>query len=236
MQETQETRVQSLGQEDPLEEGMATHSSTLAWRSPWTEAPGGPHRVRHDWSDRAQKGHAGWGGAGRGLSENKIRNDWFSHFIDAVSDTSLASLRLFCYWIGTLIESLDSSWMFYVSKQIDFIFSSCFRVAVNIMRTITFLNIFKQNLNIYRLKKLPKLLWVLYWWVKRCAQSHLTLRDPLYCSQPGSSVHGIFQLRTWERVAISFSKGSSQPKDQTCLSRIAGRLFTRWAIRETPKG
>ena len=37
MQETQETGVRSLGQEDPLEEGMATHSSILAWRIPWTE-------------------------------------------------------------------------------------------------------------------------------------------------------------------------------------------------------
>ena len=37
----QETRVQSLGREDPLEEGMATHSSILAWRIPWTEEPGG---------------------------------------------------------------------------------------------------------------------------------------------------------------------------------------------------
>ena len=37
----QETQVQSLGQEDPLEKGMATHSSTLAWRIPWTEEPGG---------------------------------------------------------------------------------------------------------------------------------------------------------------------------------------------------
>ena len=37
MQETQETWVRSLGQEDPLEEGMATHSSILAWRIPWTE-------------------------------------------------------------------------------------------------------------------------------------------------------------------------------------------------------
>ena len=35
----QETQVQSLGQEDPLEEGTATHSSVLAWRIPWTEAP-----------------------------------------------------------------------------------------------------------------------------------------------------------------------------------------------------
>jgi len=36
----QETRVPSLGQEDPLEKGMATHSSLLAWRIPWTEEPG----------------------------------------------------------------------------------------------------------------------------------------------------------------------------------------------------
>ena len=49
----QETRVRSLGWEDPLEEGKATHSSTLAWRIPWTEEPGrlqsiGLHRVGHD--------------------------------------------------------------------------------------------------------------------------------------------------------------------------------------------
>ena len=48
-----ETWVQSLGLEDPLEEGMATHSSILAWRIPWTEEPGGPQslrlqRVRHN--------------------------------------------------------------------------------------------------------------------------------------------------------------------------------------------
>ena len=41
MQDTQETCAQSLGQEDPLEDGMATHSSILAWRIPWTEELGG---------------------------------------------------------------------------------------------------------------------------------------------------------------------------------------------------
>ena len=40
MQETQERQVRSLGQEDPLEKGMATHFSILAWRIPWTEEPG----------------------------------------------------------------------------------------------------------------------------------------------------------------------------------------------------
>ena len=47
-----ETRVHSLGQEDPLEKGMGTHSNILAWRIPWTEEPGGlqsmgSQRVRH---------------------------------------------------------------------------------------------------------------------------------------------------------------------------------------------
>ena len=41
MQETQETRVLSLGWEDPLEEEMGTHSSILAWETPWTGEPGG---------------------------------------------------------------------------------------------------------------------------------------------------------------------------------------------------
>ena len=49
----QETQVQSLGLEDPLKKGMATHSSILAWRVPWTEEPGGlqstgSQRVRHE--------------------------------------------------------------------------------------------------------------------------------------------------------------------------------------------
>ena len=53
MQETQEMRVQSSGQEDPLEEDLVTHSNILAWRIPWTEEPSrlqsmGSHRVRHD--------------------------------------------------------------------------------------------------------------------------------------------------------------------------------------------
>ena len=53
-----ETWVWSLGQEDPLEMGLTTHSSLLAWRIPWTEKPGGlqsigSQRVRHDWNDLA---------------------------------------------------------------------------------------------------------------------------------------------------------------------------------------
>ena len=55
------------------------------------------------------------------------------------------------------------------------------------------------------------------------------LYNPMDCSLPGSSVHGIFQARILEWVVISFSRGSSQPRDETrvsCNSCIAGRLFT----------
>ena len=44
-QETQETQVQSLGQKDTLKKGMATDSSILAWKIPWTEEPGGPESI-----------------------------------------------------------------------------------------------------------------------------------------------------------------------------------------------
>ena len=59
-----------------------------------------------------------------------------------------------------------------------------------------------------------------------------TLCDPMDCSLPGSPVHGILQARVLEWVAISFSRGSSQPRDRTQVSCIAGRRFTVWATRE----
>ena len=61
------------------------------------------------------------------------------------------------------------------------------------------------------------------------AQSCTTLCDPVDCSLQGSSVHGFFQARVPEGVAISFSRGSSRPRDRTQVSRIAGRRFTVWA-------
>ena len=61
------------------------------------------------------------------------------------------------------------------------------------------------------------------------------LCDPVDCSPPGSSVHGILQARILKWVAISYSRGSSQPRDETRVSRIAGRFFTIWATREAIK-
>ena len=57
-------------------------------------------------------------------------------------------------------------------------------------------------------------------------QSCPMLCDPMDCSTPGSSVHGILQARTLEWLPIPFSRGPSQPRDQTRVSCIAGRGFT----------
>ena len=63
-------------------------------------------------------------------------------------------------------------------------------------------------------------------------QSCLTLCNPVDCRPPGSSIHGISQARILEWVAISFSRESSRPRDQTRVSLIAGRCFNLWATRD----
>ena len=63
-------------------------------------------------------------------------------------------------------------------------------------------------------------------------QSYLALCNPMDCSLAGSSVHGIFQARVLEWVAVSFSRGSFWPRDRTRVSHIVGRRFTIWATRE----
>ena len=65
-------------------------------------------------------------------------------------------------------------------------------------------------------------------WLQLCP----TLCDPIDSSPPGSSAPGILQARTLEWVAISFSRGSSWPRDWTRISCAAGRFFTDWATRE----
>ena len=64
-------------------------------------------------------------------------------------------------------------------------------------------------------------------------QSCLTLCDPMDSSPPGSSVHGILQARILEWFSMTASRGSSQPRDWTWVSCIAGRFFTIWATWET---
>ena len=71
--------------------------------------------------------------------------------------------------------------------------------------------------------------------VSEVAQSCLTLCDPIDCSLPGSSVHGIFQAIILEWIAISFSRGSSQPRDRTQVSCIVDRHFTVLSFNTDPQ-
>ena len=57
-------------------------------------------------------------------------------------------------------------------------------------------------------------------------QSCLTLFDPMECSDPGSSAHGILQARILDWVAVPFSRGYFRPRDRIWVSFIAGRFFT----------
>ena len=62
------------------------------------------------------------------------------------------------------------------------------------------------------------------------AQSCLTVCDPMHCSPPVYFVHGISQARILQWVAISFSRGSSPPKDQTAYPALAGGFFTTYIL------
>ena len=66
------------------------------------------------------------------------------------------------------------------------------------------------------------------------AQSWPTLWDPMDCSLPGSSIHGIFEARVLEWVAIFFFGGPSQPRDRTLVSCIVGRCFYHLSHQGSP--
>ena len=136
-----ETLVWSLGQEDTLEKGVATHSSILAWRITWTQEPGGLLGLQI-------------------IRQNRETNT--STF--SIQTTRIAGILLLLLFFNSL---------------------SCVQLFV----------------------------------------SH-------GLSLPGSSVHGIFQARILEWIPISFSRRSSLPRDQTCVSCIGMQFHYHWATRE----
>ena len=86
-----------------------------------------------------------------------------------------------------------------------------------------------------------------YWWNYKLSlilretkpsltQSCPTLCNPVGCSPPRSFVHGIFQARVLEWAAISFSRGSSRPRDQTQVSRIVSKMLYRLSHQGRPRG
>ena len=161
-----ETRVWSLGREDPLEKGMVTHSSILAWIIPQTMEPGelqsiGSQRVGCDWS---------------------LNTFTFRSSDGLYLSTELGAIN---NYFGTTGENKDC---------------------------------------IDKIGQSQHILFQLLSYVRLC--------NPMDCNLPGSSVHGILQVRTLERVVIPFSRGSSWSRNWTGISCIAGGLFTNWAIRE----
>ena len=164
-----ETRVRSLGWEDPLEKEMVTHSSILAWKIPWTEKSGrlqsmGSQRVGHDWATSLHI----W---------NKCKFEiyiWNSS--DSTEHTHVLPVQ------GPKLDSWSGncSHMRHLRAESE----------------------------------------------REVAQSCLHLYNPGDSRLPGFSVHGILQARIPEQAAISFSGGSSRPRDWTRVSHIAGGRFT----------
>ena len=158
---------------------MATHSSILAWRIPWTEE-----------ADRLQS--MGLQSTGHDLA---TEHRW----------SQLVSAR---FWFSWHISPWKiPAWaLFQVGKPVNFasVISGppiLDNAAVSWLLTVV---------------------WSL----------SPTLCDPMDCRLPGSSVHGILQARMLEWVAISFSRGSSWSKVQTCISYIGRRMLYHWETRE----
>ena len=156
---------------------MATHSSILVWRIPWTEKPGGLQSmgsqwVRHDWETKQQS---------KGRCFQPLQK---ASGPDTQCRSRQTPLPLFQGWSwGSTRQAADP----------------------------------EEGSNIRPLRPL-------YLHGQLCP----ALYDCMDCSPQGSSVHGIFQARILEWVAISYSTGSSQPKYQTCVSGVS--CIFRWIL------
>ena len=175
------------------EKAMAPHSSTLAWKIPWTEEPGGllsmrSLRVGHDFTftftfhfhalEKEKATHSNvlaWRIPGTGepgglpsMGSHRVGDDW-----------------------RDLAAAAAAKWHNYVTS---FPHPVKFLISESEVCSLT--------------------------------QSCLTLCDPMDCSLPGSSVHGIFQARILEWVATSFSRESSQPRDRTWVTCVS--CIGRW--------
>ena len=187
----QEMWVQSLGQEDPLEKGMAIHSSILAWKIPWTEDPGGlqsigSQRVRNDWVTKTFTFH---------YSDGNVR---FCPLLSHIGLPRCLSGKEFTYqrrrcgfnpWVRKIpwIRKWQSTPVFLPGETHG-----------------------QRKLGGYSLWGCKKsdMTWahMHMCMLAKLLQSCLTLCDPMDCSLLGSSDHGIIQARILEWVAIPFSK------------------------------
>ena len=188
MQEKQETWVQPLGQENPLEEEMTTHFSILTWRIPmdrgawWATV----HRVTksHTWL----KQHS-----------STILLNLHNPVITILWRIIQSSQRALELWSDLryvkLWEVVDQKTQIFLQQR-QFYSENCNLGSTTMVCLIT--------------------------------QSYQTLCDPMDCSPPGSSVHGIPQARILERVAMPSPRGSSWSRDPTWVSYVS--CTGRWVL------
>ena len=182
--------VWSLGQEDPLEEDMATHSNILAWRIPWAQEPGGLQsiglqRVTHNWSNLALT----WCRNRKGLPT------------EGCLLYSVPSLGCRLKGWVQFFKNHHSEYMTYPLSCID---KLNFSVSLHMWGSYKFT-----------------------WYMCKHAQLCLTLCSTMDCSLP-ALLHGIFQGRILGWVAFFYSRGPSQPRDQTYIS--CASCIGRWIV------
>ena len=176
---------------------MAPHSSTLAWKIPWTEEPG--QAVVH----------------GLAKSRTRLSDFTFSFHLHAL-EKEMATHSSFLAWRIPGRGSLMGCRLWGHTE------SDTNEVTQQQQQQHPFIYL----LEIIIYTKNICLAWHLVPVCVLIAHSCLTLRDSMDCNLSGSSVHEILQARILEWIAISFSRGSSLPRDQTWVSCIAGRCFT----------
>ena len=200
-----ETRVRSLGQEVPLEKEMVTHFSILAWRIPWMEQPGGLQSM-----GLQRVGHDSMSSL---LLTRALILSWGLHPHDLI--------------ISQRPHLLIPSHQTLDFKHIKLGGGHEYAIYNNRWESPLYFTINHKQMSIKAIIRKDS--------ESEITQSFPTLCNPMECSLPGSSIHGIFQARVLKWVTISFSKGSPWPTDQTWVSRIADRRFAVWASREAVK-
>ena len=203
--------VWSLGQEDLLEEGMATHSSMLAWRIPWTEEPGGlwsigPQRVRHDWSIWAYASKSTMSQVGWNISHSKPIGFARTSPFPALSSATIShqrSWRTCCEWLLTskcVLYFLTRPSLLLVVLCLSCFFHHCpwksipfFRVHLIDFGQPGHSSDYSQPEIIPSFPKIHIEIYV-HACMPACPIAKLcpTLCDPMDCSPQGSSIHRIF--------------------------------------------
>ena len=195
-----ETRVRSLGREDPLEKEMAVHSSILAWRIPWTEKPSrlqstGSQRVRHNWATSPSP----YPISVLTLSSPSLKHH--AHFFMGNTPCQVCRVR-----VAAAFDNI-SQWSWFLDLFVDLY------VCLYIYR------LFKKWLSMDYVYIFTSIFYDLSFPLKvLVTQSCPAFCDPIIYSPPDSSVHGILQARILEWVAMPSSRGSSQLRDRTHVS------------------